>query len=56
MLKRLGTAVEGITLDVYSHVLPHPQEEAAAKMDGRLASRQKALGYSLGYSPVRNRR
>ncbi len=35
----LGHSRIGITMDVYSHVLPHLQEEAAAKMDGLLAVR-----------------
>lgn len=33
----LGHSRVGITLDVYSSVLPHLQDEAAAKMDGLLA-------------------
>lgn len=35
----LGHSRVGITLDVYSHVLPHLQEEAAARMDALLAAR-----------------
>jgi len=31
--ERLGHANVGITLDIYSHVSPHMQEEAAAKID-----------------------
>jgi integrase len=31
--ERLGHANVGITLDIYSHVAPHMQEEAAAKID-----------------------
>jgi integrase len=33
----LGHSRIGVTMDTYSHVLPHLQEEAAAKMDGLLA-------------------
>ena len=39
----LGHSRVGLTPDVYSPVLPHLQEEAAAKMDGLLAARQKDL-------------
>lgn len=35
----LGHSRVGITLDTYTHVLPHLQEEAAARMDGLLAAR-----------------
>ncbi len=35
--ERLGHATVGITLDTYSHVLPHLQEEAARKIDALLA-------------------
>ena len=34
----LGHSRVGVTLDTYSHVLPHLQEEAAAKMDALLAN------------------
>ena len=34
--ERLGHASIGITLDVYSHVLPSMQEEAADKIDAGL--------------------
>jgi integrase len=34
--ERLGHANVGITLDIYSHVAPHMQEEAAAKIDAGL--------------------
>ncbi|MCK9355769.1 MAG: site-specific integrase [Dehalococcoidia bacterium] len=34
--ERLGHSTVGITLDVYSHVLPHVQEEAANKIDAEL--------------------
>ena len=35
--ERLGHSTVGITLDTYSHVLPHLQEEAARKIDALLA-------------------
>jgi integrase len=38
--ERLGHASIGITLDIYSHVLPSMQEEAAERMDAGL---RKAL-------------
>lgn len=34
--KRLGLATIGMTLDIYSHVLPNMQQEAADKMDQAL--------------------
>lgn len=34
----LGHSRVGVTLDVYSHVLPHLQDEAAARMDGLLGA------------------
>jgi len=33
MSERLGHAKVGITLDLYSHVVPGMQEEAAAKLE-----------------------
>jgi len=33
----LGHSRISVTMDTYSHVLPHLQEEAAAKMDALLA-------------------
>lgn len=36
--ERLGHSTIGVTLDVYSHVLPHMQREAAAKLDRLLGS------------------
>ena len=36
----LGHSRVGITLDVYSHVLPHLQDEAASRMDGLLGVAQ----------------
>ncbi len=41
--ERLGHATTSITLDVYAHVLPGMQEEAAATVDamlGRMAVRE----------------
>lgn len=34
--ERLGHSTVGITLDVYSHVLPRMQEEAAQRIDATL--------------------
>jgi len=34
--ERLGHSKVGITLDLYSHVLPGMQEDAAARVDGAL--------------------
>ena len=36
MSERLGHAKVGITLDLYSHVVPGMQEEAAAKLEALL--------------------
>jgi integrase len=36
--EQLGHASAAFTLDTYSHVLPHMQEEAAAKMEAALTS------------------
>jgi hypothetical protein len=44
--ERLGHAAASITLDVYAHVLPGQQQEAAAKVDamlGRMAVREQSL-------------
>ena len=34
--KRLGHANVGITLDIYSHVSPHMQSDAAEKIDAAM--------------------
>ena len=34
--ERLGHADKGIALDIYSHISPHMQEEAAKKIDAGL--------------------
>ena len=39
--ERLGHSKVGTTLDLYSHVLPGMQEDAAAKMDAALKAAQK---------------
>jgi integrase len=39
--ERLGHSKVGITLDLYSHVLPGMQEDAAAKVDAALRAVQK---------------
>ena len=36
--EQLGHASAAFTLDTYSHVLPHMQEEAAAKMEAALTN------------------
>ena len=41
--ERLGHSTTGITLDVYSHVLPGMQEEAAAKADAALRKAMAGL-------------
>jgi integrase len=43
--ERLGHSKVGITLDLYSHVLPGMQADAAAKVDGAL---RVAMGKRLG--------
>jgi integrase len=40
--ERLGHSKVGITLDLYSHVLPGMQEDAAAKVDAALRAAQNA--------------
>ena len=40
--ERLGHSKVGITLDLYSHVLPGMQEDAAARVDAALKAAQKA--------------
>ena len=42
--ERLGHAGVGITLDVYSHVLPGMQAQAAARLEARLFGRPEAAG------------
>jgi len=37
----LGHASAAFTLDVYSHVLPHMQDSAAAKVEALLTSRRR---------------
>ena len=39
--ERLGHGTVGITLDLYSHVLPGMQEDAAAKVDAALREVQR---------------
>jgi integrase len=39
--ERLGHSKVGITLDLYSHVMPGMQEDAAAKMDAALKAAQR---------------
>ena len=46
--EQLGHASAAFTLDVYSHVLPHMQEAAAAKVEELLNS-QESASESLGW-------
>jgi integrase len=39
--ERLGHSKVGITLDLYSHVMPGMQEDAAAKVDAALIAARK---------------
>jgi hypothetical protein len=41
--ERLGHSEVGITLDLYSHVLPGMQEDAAALVDDALRAAQEKL-------------
>jgi integrase len=41
--ERLGHSKVGITLDLYSHVMPGMQEDAAAKVDAALRAAQKPI-------------
>ena len=40
--ERLGHSTIGITLDLYSHVLPGMQEDAAARVDAALIAAQNS--------------
>lgn len=42
--ERLGHATVSITLDIYSHVLPNMQQEAADKLEAMLFSKPTAEG------------
>jgi integrase len=46
--ERLGHSKVGITLDLYSHVLPGMQEDAAAKMDAALREAQMRVSKPKG--------
>ena len=39
--ERLGHSKVGITLDLYSHVMPGMQDDAAAKVDAALREAQR---------------
>jgi integrase len=41
--ERLGHSKVGITLDLYSHVMPGMQEDAAAKVDAALRAAQNGV-------------
>lgn len=42
MSEQLGHTSAAFTLDVYSHVLPHMQDDAAAKVEAVLMAPSKA--------------
>lgn len=44
--EQLGHASAAFTLDIYSHVLPHMQEEAAAKVESVLTAPRSCGGYA----------
>lgn len=46
----LGHAQTGITLDIYSHVMPHMREQAAAAMEEVLRESGEALHEGQGES------
>jgi integrase len=46
--ERLGHSRVGITLDLYSHVLPGMQEDAAARVDEAFQIAQKKLAENIG--------
>jgi integrase len=53
--ERLGHSRVGITLDLYSHVLPGMQEDAAARVDDALRQAlQRRAQEALGSKPVAN--
>jgi integrase len=46
--ERLGHSKVGITLDLYSHVMPGMQEDAVARVDGALQAAIKSRGDKIG--------
>jgi integrase len=46
--ERLGHSKVGITMDLYSHVMPGMQEDAAARVDAALRTAKNALADSKG--------
>jgi integrase len=48
--EQLGHASAAFTLDVYSHVLPHMQEEAAAKVEAVLLGNQASGRCSMAFA------
>ncbi len=50
--ERLGHATVGMTLDVYSHVLPNLQRQAAAKLDALFKVQSESEGVNEGVSPL----
>jgi hypothetical protein len=53
--ERLGHSKVGITLDLYSHVIPGMQEDAAAVVDTALKAARKHEPDSNGSNPVAGR-
>ena len=49
--EQLGHASAAFTLDVYSHVLPHMQEEAAAKVEAVLLGNQAGGAAGAAFAP-----
>ena len=46
--ERLGHSKVGITLDLYSHVIPGMQEDAAARVDDALQAALREQGKEIG--------
>jgi integrase len=53
--ERLGHSKVGITLDLYSHVIPGMQEDAAAMVDAALKAAAEKREEKLGSNPVAGR-
>jgi integrase len=52
--ERLGHSNVGITLDLYSHVLPGMQADAAAKVDASIRAAIDRAAKGKGSKPVAN--
>jgi hypothetical protein len=53
--ERLGHSKVGITLDLYSHVMPGMQEDAAAMVDAKLKAAAEKRRERLGSNPEAGR-